>query len=262
MELSNIVTNHVLLCGLALRLIVGLLPVTAIEVYAPDEVFVENGTTATLSCTFKSTQVVSRAASVAWSFVPEGSSESPVSIFYYTTGQPFYGETPQFKERVTWAGDLNKKDGSIKVSHMQFADNGTYFCDVKNPPDITGKPANTKIRVVLKESLPQTSTGVIAGGVICAIILIILITAVTYLIIRRQGTPHDYEGCTSLESVSTPATRPGKKAESSTEGSRCSSPSGPVQGPVIYAQLDHSGTKNPNSFHKMEPVVYADIRKN
>lgn len=32
------------------------------------------------------------------------------------------------------------------------------------------------------------------------------------------------------------------------------------QGPVIYAQLDHSGSKN--SFHKMEPVVYADIRKN
>lgn len=33
-----------------------------------------------------------------------------------------------------------------------------------------------------------------------------------------------------------------------------------LQGPVIYAQLDHSGSKN--SFHKMEPVVYADIRKN
>ncbi|KAB5543512.1 hypothetical protein PHYPO_G00080030 [Pangasianodon hypophthalmus] len=65
--------------------------------------------------------------------------------------------------------------------------------------------------------------------------------------------------CTSIE-VSTQAARPGKKAESSTDGSRCSSPSAPVQGPVIYAQLDHSGSKN--SFHKMEPVVYADIRKN
>lgn len=35
-----------------------------------------------------------------------------------------------------------------------------------------------------------------------------------------------------------------------------------LQGPVIYAQLDHSGNKNASSFHKMEPVVYADIRKN
>lgn len=33
------------------------------------------------------------------------------------------------------------------------------------------------------------------------------------------------------------------------------------QGPVIYAQLDHSGNKNINSIHKVEPVVYADIRK-
>uniref|UniRef100_A0AAZ3NYF0 Myelin protein zero-like protein 1 n=1 Tax=Oncorhynchus tshawytscha TaxID=74940 RepID=A0AAZ3NYF0_ONCTS len=41
-----------------------------------------------------------------------------------------------------------------------------------------------------------------------------------------------------------------------------SDPGSAVSGPVIYAQLDHSGTKNPNSFHKMEPVVYADIRKN
>lgn len=38
------------------------------------------------------------------------------------------------------------------------------------------------------------------------------------------------------------------------------SPPPPSQGPVIYAQLDHSGSRT--SFHKMEPVVYADIRKN
>lgn len=66
--------------------------------------------------------------------------------------------------------------------------------------------------------------------------------------------------CTSVESVSSQITRVGKKAESSTDNSSCSSPSAPLQGPVIYAQLDHSGSKN--SFHKMEPVVYADIRKN
>lgn len=32
------------------------------------------------------------------------------------------------------------------------------------------------------------------------------------------------------------------------------------QGPVIYAQLDHSGSNN--LYHKKEQVVYADIRKN
>lgn len=35
--------------------------------------------------------------------------------------------------------------------------------------------------------------------------------------------------CTSIESVSAQVARPGKKAESSTDGSRCSSPSAPLQ---------------------------------
>ncbi|KAF5898243.1 myelin protein zero-like protein 1 isoform X3, partial [Clarias magur] len=49
-------------------------------------------------------------------------------IFYYAGGKGFPG-TSQFKDRIEWAGDLNKKDGSIRVSNMQFADNGTYVCD-------------------------------------------------------------------------------------------------------------------------------------
>ncbi|KAI4877473.1 hypothetical protein NFI96_015439 [Prochilodus magdalenae] len=255
----------------------GLFPAAAIEVYTPDEVFVENGTTGMLKCSFKSTQVISSQASVSWSYTPEGSPDSTgVAIFYYSGGKAF-PDSPQFKQRVEWAGDLNKKDASIRVTHMQFLDNGTYSCDVKNPPDISGKPSLTKLSVVMKEALPQTSPAVIVGAVIGAIIGVIIIAFVAYLLIRLIPSSHDYEGCTSIESVSTPATRPGKKAESSSEGSRCSSPSAPVQylqktscdlfvtirlGPVIYAQLDHSGSKNLNSVHKMEPVVYADIRKN
>lgn len=51
-------------------------PAAAIEVYTPPEVFVENGTTGTLKCSFKSTEVISSQASVSWSFIPEGSPES------------------------------------------------------------------------------------------------------------------------------------------------------------------------------------------
>lgn len=49
--------------------------------------------------------------------------------------------------------------------------------------------------------------------------------------IRFSPTPthSGCRSCTSIESVSIQAARPGKKAESSTEGSRCSSPSAPVQ---------------------------------
>lgn len=30
---------------------------------------------------------------------------------------------------------------------MQFQDNGTYICDVKNPPDINITPVKIKVRV-------------------------------------------------------------------------------------------------------------------
>ncbi|KAL4608740.1 myelin protein zero-like protein 1 isoform X1 [Arapaima gigas] len=249
-------------CGITLLFIIGTFPTTAIDVYTPAEMFVENGTTEILKCSFKSNQVISSAASVSWSFLPEGTSTAPVTIFYFSGGKSYPSDLPQFKERVSWAGDLNKKDASIKLEKLQFTDNGTYTCDVKNPPDITGVPSSMKLRVVLKEALPQNNTAVIVGAVIGSLVLLVLIACIICLVIKRRNSHHDYEGCTSTESVSSQATRMVKKAESSSEGSRCSSPSGPLQGPVIYAQLDHSGTKSPNSFHKMEPVVYADIRKN
>ncbi|KAK9968863.1 hypothetical protein ABG768_003163 [Culter alburnus] len=125
--------------------------VSAIDVFTPAEAFVENGTTATLTCSFKSKEVVSSSASVIWSFLAEGDTQ-PTSILYYSGGKSFPGSLPQFKSRVEWAGDMNKKDASIRVIQMQFKDNGTFSCDVKNPPDISGQVSITKVRVVMKES--------------------------------------------------------------------------------------------------------------
>ncbi|XP_028824926.1 myelin protein zero-like 1 like isoform X2 [Denticeps clupeoides] len=186
--------KNILLCGLFLRLIFGTLPVSAIDVYAPDELLVENGTTGILKCSFKSKEVVSSGATVSWSFVPEGSSESGTTFFHYAGGKPYPGDVPQFKERVLWVGDLNKKDASIQVNTMQFTDNGTYSCDVKNPPDIAGTASRTKVWVVMKESLPPNNAGIIAGAVIGSMICLFLIAIVSYLIIRRQQPRHDYEG--------------------------------------------------------------------
>lgn len=59
----------------------------------------------------------------------------------------------EFKERVQFIGDINKRDASIQLNPAQFSDNGTYFCDVKNPPDVAGTPARTELRVVLKGEL-------------------------------------------------------------------------------------------------------------
>lgn len=73
-----------------------------------------------------------------------------LQFFYYSNGKSYPGKDIPFKDRITWAGDLNKKDASITISNMQFRDNGTYICDVKNPPDIVVKPGEIRVRVVEK----------------------------------------------------------------------------------------------------------------
>ncbi|MGH0187783.1 UNVERIFIED_CONTAM: hypothetical protein FKN15_026801 [Acipenser sinensis] len=177
-------------------------------------------------------------------------------LFHYTGGKPYFGKTPQFKDRVLWVGDLNKKDASITITKMIFKDNGTYSCVVKNPPDIDVKPSSIHLQVVERGSLPLSNAGVIAGAVIGAILgLLIILVIVFYLLVRRKQASKDYIGVVPQE------TRALKKEGSDKEDSRCSSPSGPAQGPVIYAQLDHSGKKMSNTVYKTESVVYANIRK-
>ncbi|XP_053296991.1 myelin protein zero-like 1 like [Pleuronectes platessa] len=260
---THSVCHRVLLTGFTLCVVLVTKPTSAIDIYADSEVMMQNGTTGVLRCTFKSSQVVSSSTSVTWNFQssqPDNKfSKAPYVIFYFSHGTSFPGAI-EFKERVKFIGDINKRDVSIQLSPAQFSDNGTFFCDVKNPPDITGTPARTELRVVLKESFTQSNTPMIIG-IVCGVLgLLVLIAVAACITMRVLHNRHDYEGCTSLESMSSQAPQPRKKVESGLEGSKSTIPLGPLQGPVIYAQLDHSNSKN--SFHKVEPVVYADIRKN
>lgn len=66
----------------------------------------------------------------------------------------------QFKDRVKWAGDLNKKDASVHLIEAQFNDNGTYSCAVINPPDISVTPVQTQLKVVIKGKLANGFTTV------------------------------------------------------------------------------------------------------
>uniref|UniRef100_A0A8C6NAM1 Uncharacterized protein n=1 Tax=Melopsittacus undulatus TaxID=13146 RepID=A0A8C6NAM1_MELUD len=168
--------------------------VSAVEVNTPEEIFVENGTDAKLPCTFTSVEVISSAASVSWSFQPEGAA-TRISFFYYLNGKPYPGKDIPFKDRITWAGDLNKKDASISISNMQFRDNGTYICDVKNPPDIVVKPGEIRVRVVEKDSLPAFPIAMVAGIVIGTVTgLSPLISIVVCLVIRKNNSKKQYSG--------------------------------------------------------------------
>ncbi|XP_033002662.1 myelin protein zero-like protein 1 [Lacerta agilis] len=141
------------LSSLLLAAALGLSQVSAVEVYTPAELSVENGTETKLPCSFSSSEVISSAATVTWSFQPEGSTTT-VSFFYYSHGKSYPGKDTQFKDRSSWAGDLNKKDASISISNMQFRDSGTFICDVKNPPDIVVTTGEITVRVVEKDNLP------------------------------------------------------------------------------------------------------------
>uniref|UniRef100_A0A8V0Y0N4 Myelin protein zero like 1 n=1 Tax=Gallus gallus TaxID=9031 RepID=A0A8V0Y0N4_CHICK len=59
-------------CLLAAAASLAAVKVSAVEVTTPEEMFVENETDVKLPCTFTSAEVISSAASVSWSFQPEG----------------------------------------------------------------------------------------------------------------------------------------------------------------------------------------------
>ncbi|XDB49240.1 hypothetical protein AB1E18_002823 [Capra hircus] len=235
--------------------------VSALEVYTPKEIFVPNGTQGKLPCKFKSTNSTGTLTSVSWSFQPEGS-DTTVSFFHYSQGQVYAGNYPPFKDRISWAGDLDKKDASINIANTQFMHNGTYICDVKNPPDIVAQPGHIRLYVVEKEILPAFPVWVVVGIVTAVVLgLTLLITVILAVLYRRRNPKQDYNGCNTSENVS-PVKQVSQKSPSDTEGLVKSLPSGSHQGPVIYAQLDHSGGHHSDRINKSESVVYADIRKN
>ncbi|XP_074854333.1 myelin protein zero-like protein 1 isoform X2 [Carettochelys insculpta] len=237
----------------------GFLGVSAVEIKTPEELFVANGTEARLTCTFSSPDVISSAASISWSFQSEGAT-TPISFFHYSQGRAYPGKDTQFKNRISWAGDLNKKDASVSIANVQFRDNGTYFCDVKNPPDIVVKPGEIRLRVVQRDDLPTFPIAVVVAIAVGVTLTVLLIIAIIVYVVRKKNSKKHYSG--TSESLMSPIKQAPRKSPSDTEGLVNHVPARLHQGPVIYAQLDHSGGRHSDKINKSESVVYADIRKN
>lgn len=90
-----------------------------------------------------------------------------ISIFFFripTLSLPFvflcqmfhYQETAYppdqglFKGHAVWSGDIMRKDASITLHEVQPTFNGTYTCQVANPPDAHGNSGEIVLRVVNK----------------------------------------------------------------------------------------------------------------
>ncbi|KAM6987829.1 myelin protein zero-like protein 2 [Tautogolabrus adspersus] len=161
------------LCGLAAS---GVLQASGMRIYTSGEMEAVNGTDVRLKCTFQTSSPINHNAIViSWTFRPlkPGREES---VFHYQQKAypPLEGI---FRKRVVWAGDIMGRDASIIIQQVKFTYNGTYICQVKNPPDVHGAVGEIRLRVVTTASFSELLLLALAigGGIAAVVILLIII---------------------------------------------------------------------------------------
>ncbi|KAJ1189986.1 hypothetical protein NDU88_006727 [Pleurodeles waltl] len=154
----------------------GALFTAAIEVYTPAEVEAANGTDARLKCTFSSSVPVSDKLYVEWTFTPEAGGAS-VQVFHYQE-QPFPPESGTFRGRAIWDGNINKNDVSIVIRDLEHSDSGTFMCQVRNAPDVSGLAGEIQLRVVNKVTWSEMYILALAVGGACVVIVILVLVVV------------------------------------------------------------------------------------
>lgn len=74
-------------------------------------------------------------------------------MFFYQD-KPYPPTDGRFRKKVTWSGDIAGGDASILLHEVKFTFNGTYSCQVKNPPDVHGIAGEVELRVVASGQSP------------------------------------------------------------------------------------------------------------
>ncbi|XP_060702931.1 myelin protein zero-like protein 2 [Hemiscyllium ocellatum] len=162
----------------------GISGVAAVDIYTSGNIEARNGTEKRLKCTFQSSSPVSKRTTVTWHFRrPDSSNEE--SVFYYHE-EPFPPSGGRFKDRISWSGNIWKKDGSITISNLQFTDNGTFLCSVKNPPDVHGVAGEIKLSVVHKVTYSEMMILGIVIGCATGLVVLIVIAVVGVQLLRKN----------------------------------------------------------------------------
>ncbi|XP_063111929.1 myelin protein zero-like protein 2 [Cavia porcellus] len=159
-------------------------PTEAVEIYTSGALEAVNGTDVRLKCTFSSFAPVGSALTVTWNFRPRDGGHEQF-VFYYHM-EPFKPMSGRFKDRVVWDGNLDRKDVSILLWKLQFDDNGTYTCQVKNPPDVDGLVGTIRLSVVQTVRFSEMYFLALAIGSACALMVIIVIIVVLVQHFRRK----------------------------------------------------------------------------
>ncbi|XP_026154486.1 myelin protein zero-like protein 2 [Mastacembelus armatus] len=165
----------------------GMLQVSGIHIYTPGDMEAVNGTDVRLKCTFHSSFPLNPSAiTVSWSFRPLTPSREE-TVFHYQV-KPYPPLEGIFRNRVAWAGDIMGRDASIIIRQVKFSYNGTYICQVKNPPDVHGMVGEIRLHVVTTASFSELlllALGV-GGGIAAVVILLIIIVSCRRCRRRRQ----------------------------------------------------------------------------
>ncbi|KAG7470808.1 hypothetical protein MATL_G00117860 [Megalops atlanticus] len=175
---------YALLVGIAAA---GVLRVGGIKIYTPDEVEAVNGTDVRLKCTFQSTHtIVPKMVSVSWNFRPLSKGQEE-SVFYYHD-KPYLPLEGRFRKRVSWAGDIMGGDASIMLREVKFTYNGTFSCQVKNPPDVHGNAGEVRLRVVATASYSEIAilAAAVGGGILLMLIFVCIIAGIRACLKRRK----------------------------------------------------------------------------
>ncbi|KAM5245469.1 myelin protein zero-like protein 2 [Ctenodactylus gundi] len=159
-------------------------PTAAVEIYTSGSLEAVNGTDVRLKCTFSSFAPVGEALTVTWNFRPRDGGPEQFVLYYYV--KPFKPISGRFKDRVVWDGDINRYDVSIILWKLQFDDNGTYTCQVKNPPDVDGLIGTIRLSVVHTVQFSEIYFLALAIGSACALMVIIVIVVVLFQHFRRK----------------------------------------------------------------------------
>ncbi|XP_047546244.1 myelin protein zero-like protein 2 isoform X1 [Lutra lutra] len=169
---------------LGVQLTAALWPIAAVEIYTSQALEAVNGTDVRLKCTFSSFVPVGDALTVTWNFRPrDGGPEQ--FVFYYHV-DPFKPMSGRFKDRVVWDGNPERYDVSIILWKLQFDDNGTYTCQVKNPPDVDGLIGEIRLSVVHTVRFSEIYFLALAIGSACALMVIIVIVVVLVQHFRKK----------------------------------------------------------------------------
>ncbi|KAM4016565.1 myelin protein zero-like protein 2 [Anomaloglossus baeobatrachus] len=171
--------------GVAVRIAL-VAAVSSMEVYTSKELQVRNGTDPRLKCTFSSYVALGDDVSVSWTFRPL-SGGSDESVFYYYR-EPYPPKKGRFLNRAVWDGNAKRGDGSIIIMNIQQTDNGTYLCQVKNPPDAHGEMGEITVSVVDQVKFSEIMLLALVIGVGSAVIILIVIAVVFFRYYRKQKT--------------------------------------------------------------------------